>query len=206
MVTVQVTDYSGNTVLSSTGMILANPQLRASVILNRTSYNVTQGQNVTISDVMPTNGTLPYHYQWLTANYIGGPFSSSVANSLCAVNPNTLNCVFAPTASTHPGLYEFELEISDSAYAPTTFVTKPIIVRVVALPGASTTTANATTTTAATTVSSTTFRTTSSATTTMPTTSVPSTPATPVVQATQAASSLWTTAVNWLDTALRYIV
>ena len=205
IVVAQATDYFGNTVFGLTGIIVVNPSLKITPTLSRSGYNVTQGQSITISANAPINGTAPYNYQWFAATSVGGLFRSSTANALCAVNPNTLNCVFTPNVSTQPGLYELELRFSDSAYVPAVLVSTPIIVRVVALAGANAVTTS-TTTTANTTTSST-VKTTSSV-STVPTTSIIYTPvpATPIAQATKAASTIWSTAVSWLDTALRYIV
>ena len=195
---VQATDYVGNTVFGSTGRIIVNTRLYSNGILNRSSYNVTQGQNAIISMQAPTGGTPPYNYQWLAATRISGTFSPTTANSMCAVNPNSLNCVLLTNSSTQPGIYEFELNYSDSASVPTPHLSQAVIIRI--LPSKTVgiytlkTTSIASTTVAATTSSS------SSTTSIMPTTTI-SMP-NPIDVVTDAGSVI----VNWLTRLLSYII
>jgi hypothetical protein len=199
MLTVQASDYLANSVFGSTGRIMVNPALNATGILNQTAYNITQGQNVTVSMVSaPTGGTPPYRYQWLIARSIGGPFLSSTANSICAVNPNSLNCVIRSNSSTPTGLYDLQLSYSDSATAAPMLLSKTILLRIAPNLKASSSSV-ATTSSATTTSTSTTSSTTSSTTTTI-------IPQTPLGSSIEIATDVKGIAVHWLDTVLKYLV
>lgn len=209
MIVAQATDYLGATVTATTGTVVVNPAFSSNGVLTRTSYNVTQGQNVTISMAPPIGGTLPYHYQWLASFSLNGEMVASTANSICAVNPNTLNCVFTTNSQTQTGLYDFQLSSWDSATIPTKLLSKSIVVMVKASVqgsnsvGSTTSTINATTTVATTTMpeqSKTTIPTTTQPTTSAATTTVPYAP--PKGGSTNIFSSGWNALVKWIDKLL----
>ena len=207
---VQATDYLGTTVYSSTAKIVVNPLLYSTGILSRSAYNANQVQTVTVSMPEPTGGTPPYRYQWSIGSSIEGTLSSAAANSLCSVNPNSLNCVFITNGSTNPGVYNFELSYSDSSTMPPSLLSKHILVMIKTSANLTASTTYPTTTAMATTTA-TTVQTTSVYTTTAPpaTTSIAQSTAPaflPMGGPINIISEGQTLAVNLLKRILRFIV
>lgn len=197
----QVADNSGNSTSAYTGNIIINAPLSSLHPLNKTAYTIYQGQNVIISIGGPTGGTPPYHYLWYASSAIGTVPSSAIANSLCLLSNNQLNCTFNTNASTQPGIYGFQLDYWDSSTSPAVQTSNSVIVRV----GASQTgsIASSSTSSVSTTVS-TTVVTTSLPTTV--TTTILQVPTTPLTQAKAVVSATDKLVESWIKTLIGYIV
>lgn len=209
---VQASDYLGNTTFGATGVVMVNPRLYSPGTLNITAYSIVQGQNSTVTMQAPMNGTPPYHYQWLAATSIGGNLSSTTANALCAVNPNTLNCVFDTSASTTPGFYEFELRYSDSSTLPPSLFSKSALIKVTLSNAPVTSTIAAAATSSASTSIPTSTATTSTHTTSVPTTTATQTttkttiPQVSIMKPNHFVSDGWALGIKWINTVLKYLV
>ena len=110
--------YTVNDGISGTGnsswdVVTVNPALSVAAP-SPSSQSVDQGQTATLTGTAPSSGTAPYTYQWLEEAPGAGSFSDAGA---CTA-PTTLTCSFATSGSTTTGVYQFELQVTDSSVLP----------------------------------------------------------------------------------------
>jgi hypothetical protein len=199
----QVADNTGNTTSAYTSNITVNAPLSSLHPLNKTAYTIYQGQNVIISIGGPNGGTPPYHYQWYASTALATVPSSAVANSLCLLSNNQLNCTFNTNSMTAPGIYGFQLDYWDSSTSPAVQTSNSVIVRVGASASQTGTTSSIPTTSASTTVSTTVI------TTSLPTTvttTILQVPTTPLTQAKAVVSATDKLVESWIKKLIGYIV
>ena len=91
-----------NTILVNNAMVISSP----TVFPN----SITVGSTSTLTENTPTGGTSPYSYQWQEET----PGSSSYSN-ISGATSNTYK--FATSSSSTRGIYNFEVQVSDSAGA-----------------------------------------------------------------------------------------
>ncbi len=196
-----VADNTGNSTSSSTRIIVVSPQMKSNGTISKTQYTIYPGQNSTISINIPTGGTPPYHYQWLVSGSLDSSLSAFTANSVCALASNTHTCVFAPNASTTPGVYTFQLQYWDSASIPTVLTSNTVVVRVGPSKNATSTAASVTTSVPSTTSTTSTIPTTSSSTTV-----AQSIPATPLSSTETIVSDAVQQIKGWIKALIGYVV
>jgi len=81
---------------------------------------VSQGQNVIITDTLPSQGGM-YHYQWVYRYMMYGQNITGLisANSICtpasgnAYEGQRVQCIFSTSLETHPGAYAFGLQVTN---------------------------------------------------------------------------------------------
>ncbi len=109
------------TVSSGSNAITLNAAFTAPSTPIITNPKLDQGQTATITANMPSTGTPPYSYIWLSS-FNGGVFVTApeCSNSTGSNqnSGNAITCAFATTANTATGNYLFKLQVNDSATTP----------------------------------------------------------------------------------------
>ncbi len=123
-ITATVTDSLGATSAQSTApTVTVNTALNTPSTPSSSANIVGQGETTTLTGPTGSGGTGPYTYQWLqrapgtgSFSVIGGATSSTY--------------IFSPTTSTTTGVWNFELQITDSASTPVTVTSSPVSITV----------------------------------------------------------------------------